>query len=395
MDTYGTRAHVGPSERRAGSLDETIVARPSPHSHRGTDTVNPTHLLIPALLCLASVRAQEVRIPAGARFTEQNDSIRFDESLPSPLPGTRLTQIGYGSAELAGVGPRIWNEIELRPDQVGFAAQTATIAIRLSAIGVPEPAGLTSIDRNANRGWDAVTVVRSRVVMLPSVAIGSGGVPQRSIRIPFDVPYSYPGSSPLLVEIEWTAGPGASWPAPAFDALRPPRVEWRVAPRLVAPGCAPAGSFRFAVGTASASNSLVLVAEFAGIGVSATSPTVLLFGGTAASLPLGAIGAPGCTLGLGVDAIEAANLIAVPGGAVHWRVFEIPFDRSLVGGRLVGQAMVADTTANALGQIFSDAIEVTVVDGPNERRAGIVQFATSSGPAPLPVREFVPVVTLR
>ncbi|MBK8978178.1 MAG: hypothetical protein IPM29_19915 [Planctomycetes bacterium] len=75
---------------------------------------------------------------------------------------------------------------------------------------------------------------------------------------------------------------------------------------------------------------------------------------------LGGIGAPGCSLLVGTDAVEGS---VTNGGGVASRSDSIPNLPALVGAKLFHPWLVVDPGAGNLGMVPSDALETTIGGG--------------------------------
>jgi hypothetical protein len=349
-----------------------------------------------ASLSVAALPAQGLTLPVGADLVEQAGRIRIGETLPLTPTGRRLLQICYDPSELAGVPAQTWNSLELRPDAVGIAAAASVqITVWLSATGAPAPRAMSFFDRTVNRGSDRAQVVWPRTLSLPQVPPRGDGRPQAGIPVAFDRPFNWPGQSGLLLEIEWERV--GSWVPGVqdFDARRDVRTPWRLDQQVVSHGCVGVGSFRFAASTSRRDEDLVLTAEYQGAGIDTTASVLLALAGPLVNLPLGRFGAPGCVLGNDPAMLVVPSLFSAPGGGSFWTAFQLPYDPSMLGGRVLGQAWVAKPGINALGVAFSETVELTVTQAPGIRRAQILVFESPAGGANQWITDLAPVVTFR
>ncbi|MGE3879691.1 MAG: hypothetical protein AB7I19_11555 [Planctomycetota bacterium] len=346
--------------------------------------------LLATLLVSAAVSAQgTTTVPLGTASAEQAGVwVASGPSLPGAASG-RLHQVLYGAAEFVGSPTTTWNAIELRADALGYAAGAATVSLSLSSVQLPTMRALSADSAVANRGSDHRQVIAPRAIAFPGVPQRFDGAPQPSLVLPFDRPFAHASTDGLLVELEWNAA--SPVPLRNFDGFAQDFAGWGGTVAGSGAGCSATGMTNIEIQSTVLGELLLNVSHF-DPSLTTGAPSFAVFGTGGGSLPLDAIGAPGCTLWVRFAALEP---ISAFGGLPLWhRNFYLSYDPNLVGAHIRAQVFVLDSNFNAAGIVAGAGQSILINSAPDPRRARHLIFDPATLRSAVELQS-IPVIGLR
>ena len=271
------------------------------------------------------------------------------------IPFGRAVPVRFQAAYDASLfsGPLSISILSFRHDQ-DFTGSGKRVSLEIHAGTLPSMASLQATFA-ANRGVDFTRVFAQKWVDLPD-SLPTSGIGDFAVRIPLDTPLFYdPADGALLLEFVVHEQPRGGYNLDSTYTCASPLQYYGP------PGCEPGLEVVSMTEQIVWGNSVVLRVR----GAKPAARTLLLFGRQSTgiwdglNLPFDArpLGAPGCFLATSVEAAQMriANSLGVADFG-----FNIPWDVALGSFEVNLQVLSSDYTANALGQVTSQAARVRI-----------------------------------
>ncbi|MBX3462537.1 MAG: hypothetical protein KF830_05170 [Planctomycetes bacterium] len=304
-------------------------------------------------LSAAALTAQSTTtLPASHATVEGTSSTNVPFGRSTPV----RVQCAYDGMLFAG--PVTITQIAFRPDGGGaVAAKVVDCEIRMSTM----PLSLVGMspDFGQNRGGDETVVLPLQQIALAAQA--ATGTPGAFLpAIPLAVPFAYdPSLGPLLVEIAVHGQPPGAYLLDVTYACDSPDLG------LGANACTQSSGLPLHV--ASASSQVMWGRPWIARATGATPGAIVVlavgtidagpYGGMVLPQDLGALGAPGCVLG--IDVAATWFTLALGDGSALFP-FTLTNSPLVIGEWIRFQAATLDPTANALGLVTSQAKKVQI-----------------------------------
>jgi hypothetical protein len=333
----------------------------------------------------ALVSQTQIAVPAQAAVAEGHQTL----ALPFGYAGFR-TQLVVDPAAISP-GGALLNGIRFRVDRYGApstASVVQNVTVRLSH--TTRTLALVSTTF-ANNETETPVIVYQGSVSVPGYSDRPAGARPWAIEVLFPTPFVYTAAQGrLLIDIEAAGtnppGPGGTVPTCFVDAAEPGGSAGNFGEQ--GGGATVSNDLRLRVTTSTGGSPITLslgnTVDFVSTLILPPRPGVFAIGTSALATPvdLTAIGAPHNSLFIAPEVIVPLNWSPSLIGSFASVPLAVPSNPALLDALLYGQSAIFDPTANQLGLLVCEPVEVRIGD-PNEpslvRQVDATDFAATAG----------------